>query len=567
MWLPSMGAYTPFDGKPPVPGSTPGTCQPLLTNPVSTSLLLGESAINCGGFGGKGCTTIAQEISIVSTPVIQITGSNPTIGRIYVVVQSQSGTTFNHRIWSLDISSLSVSTAVHNTVTIPTGPTGCPIGQGGAFSKTHIQRPALLIGGDNYLYVAFSMMDGINHPLPNGMILAYNLSSFAANEIPLCMATSAGNTNADGGGVWQGGAGPAYGPDSSATTNYVYFNTGNGVYDGLSNWGDSFIEMTTAGSGSLKVNGSFTPVDQLSRSGGADNNGITCTPDDIDYGSGGVMLIPEENVKYPYLAVGGEKTGGIFFNDRTAPSGYNGDGTCLGTGKGGNKNVQTHAINGTSFSDYGPVIHTSPAFWENSPQTTATNYLFIGSQVSYDQNKQKIAGSGRLMRYQICQANQPIQNSSNPKCTTAGAYAYDPVTGEIDFPWGATPTITQSPTDSTDAIIWAIWADGTVVPSLDQFTYMGNNFPIAQNGILYAFDAANATDPNMKKLYSSNDCAADQIDPAAKYSVPNIVNGYVYLGTQGPPALHTSNGAFPNNLDFNHGMFYIFGHFPSGRTC
>jgi hypothetical protein len=119
--------------------------------------------------------------------------------------------------------------------------------------------------------------------------------------------------------------------------------------------------------------------------------------------------------------------------------------------------------------------------------------------------------------------------------------------------------------------VWAIWADGSVVPNSSSLTYKNQPFPPATNGRLYAFDAASATDPNMPKLYSSNDCTVggqlvDQINPAAKYSVPTVANGYVYLGTQGP-LLNSTQCSDPSASCFNNGTFYIFGHFSSSRTC
>ncbi|HEV2396538.1 MAG TPA: hypothetical protein VGS27_06335 [Candidatus Sulfotelmatobacter sp.] len=553
-----------FKGSPPAPTGYPAPQCTLLAGPVSL-LGSGETVVNCANLGGGGCRTIAQVAGIVSTPVIQITSTSPTTtGNLYAVAESQSGTSYIHLVWSLDITSLSRTTAISNQVSVPTS---CPIGTGGAFSTTHIQRPALLLGGDNYLYVAFSMMDGLTNPLPNGMILAYNASPFSATEAPLCLATSAGKSLLDGAGIWQGGAGPAYGPDDTDTINFVYFNTGNGIFDantGGSDYGDSFIKMTTAGSGALTVGAYFTPADQLARS----ENKTLCGTDDIDYGSGGVMLIPEENIKWPFLAVSGDKEGGIWFVNRTVPNGYGGDGTCSGTANGGTeKNVQIFPINGSGTSYNGPEIHNNPAFWESmGTEQTATNYLFMSSL------KGTASGSGELMRYQICEAGNPIHNSTSPVCTTTGAYAYEVSGTPLKFPYGVTPTISAHSTSESDAIVWAIMSDGSVVPNQNGFSYGGHSFGPATNGVLYAFDAANPSDANMGKLYSSNDCKdtsghlLDQINPATKFSVPTVANGYVYLGTQA--ALCTDpNNLFPNNSCYNGGTLYIFSSFSPARTC
>jgi hypothetical protein len=69
------------------------------------------------------------------------------------------------------------------------------------------------------------------------------------------------------------------------------------------------------------------------------------------------------------------------------------------------------------------------------------------------------------------------------------------------------------------------------------------------NGVLWAFNAA-----TMKHLYSSNQCAGDNIHSALKFTVPTVANGYVYVGAQSDNV---------NNMGM--GTFYIFG--PTGRTC
>jgi hypothetical protein len=289
-----------------------------------------------------------------------------------------------------------------------------------------------------------------------------------------------------------------------------------------------------------------------------------CTTDDIDYGSGGVMLLPESDITWPYMAVSGDKEGGIWFNDRSSPTGWGGDGTCAG---GSNTNVQTFPIDGSLSLTNGPVIHNSPAYWKGG--SPITSYIFMSSQY-----QQSLTGSGQLMRYQICTQGSPIRNSTSPLCTKTGAYAYTVTGTPLTFAYGTTPTGSATANAASDAIVWAIWSDGSVVPNTDRFVYPtgGHVFIPSTNGVLYAFDAANSSDANMKKLYSSNDCTiagtlVDQINPATKFSVPTVANGFVYLGTQGARFAHNSNGSFPTNSDFNAGTFYIFGVFTTARGC
>ncbi len=228
--------------------------------------------------------------------------------------------------------------------------------------------------------------------------------------------------------------------------------------------------------------------------------------------------------------------------------------------------MQTFQIS-SSFPG-GPLIHTNPAFWESS----TTNYLFVSP--ANDGNP----GGGELMRYQICGTGNPI--SSTSPCNQTRAVAYETVaTSPRLFPWGTTPSISATTSSNPyDAIVWAIWADGTVVPSNTTFTWNTKTFHAATHGALEAFDAASSTDTNMKKLYNSDDCivsltAVDQINPATKYSIPTVANGYVYVGTQGPiqdpssPSCQIAGVPNPTASCWRAGSFYIFGHFSTARSC
>lgn len=185
-----------FDGKPTTAG---GTCTLLLSNKVSV-LPAGtnETAANCSMLGGMTCQTIAPNVGILGTPVISAASNNgTTTGTLYLVAESElasgSSTTFYHRLWAFDITTLSLTSAISVQV-VP--PTSCPIGNISPFSQIHIQRPALLLGGDGYVYTAFSMMDGNTNPYPNGMILAYATANLSTT--PLCLALSQGTRGFDG---------------------------------------------------------------------------------------------------------------------------------------------------------------------------------------------------------------------------------------------------------------------------------------------------------------------------------------------------------------------------------
>lgn len=83
----------------------------------------------------------------------------------------------------------------------------------------------------------------------------------ATNSLATIMATTAGR----GAGVWMAGQGPAADTDGD-----IYLITGNGDFDGVSQWGESFLKLkyTPPPSASLKVVDHWTPWTDLARSGG-----------------------------------------------------------------------------------------------------------------------------------------------------------------------------------------------------------------------------------------------------------------------------------------------------------
>jgi hypothetical protein len=199
---------------------------------------------------------------------------------------------------------------------------------------------------------------------------------------------SHGAPNNDSAGIWMGGGGPSYGPNSvQGGDDYIYFTTANGVYDYTTNWGDSFIRMynnPTGGSGGtpvLQISDWFTPGDQFWRANKNNSVHSGCSPDgDVDFGSGGVMLIPDnENSTNISLAVSGDKEGGIWFVNRANPGEGGTSQNCTGSS---NTNTQTYPINGTSFAnETGPLIHYKPSLLGNRQRHELSLPWFVRDQL------------------------------------------------------------------------------------------------------------------------------------------------------------------------------------------
>jgi hypothetical protein len=516
-----------------------GTCSIISTLPLLPILTTvtghTNTAVACSGVGGQDCATIAPVVGILGTPVINISGS---VGTIYLVTYSQDTLgNYYHYLHAINIQTMAEETG--SPVRI--APPGSSSAQASNFSQEHIQRPGLLFAnGNSYVDVAFSMMDGYQPPYPNGAVFGYNTASLSAT--PLYFQTSVGLQSAsNGGGIWQGGAAPAYGQDSGGN-NFIYLKTANGTFDGSSNWGDSLLKLNpttlTVPSGQY-----FTPADQFYRSSATCTNGYQgASPQvgDMDYGSGGVMLIPDGSLaSWPYLALSGDKEGGIWFNDRTTPATSPHVSTCDPS------TCSCSAADGvvqaywTNLPNYGQVIHNSPAYWQGG----GNSYLYLGPQNWATKSLQ-----GYLQRYPLCSAS----GSTYPIDAVCGGVeqAVDPTFTAVSFPYGVTPSISAASNSATDAIVWAIWGDGSTL------TQSGS----PKVAVLYAFDASDVNAKGkLTQLYASsgggNTCAADAMTVAAtKFSVPTVANSYVYVGAQGPVGVNSGNV----------GMFYIFG---PNRSC
>ena len=251
-------------------------------NPSAGIIPVPVAAQGCGG------VTKFNEVGIVGTPAI-----DAGTGTLYVSAKTQvNGTSYVHTLYALDI------TTGWDKLT-PVSITGTS-GSLTFDTKQHIQRPGLLLSNGT-VYIAF----GSNGCDLNarGWLFAYDASNLQQQAV---MTTQPDNSY--GSSVWQGGVGPA--ADSAGN---VYLSTANGLFQFSSfpDLGDSVLKLSVSGT-QFTVADSFTPFDQA-----------TLAANDLDLGSGGDILLPDQTTNPPHLMVTSGKNGAIYLLNRDFLGGYN----------------------------------------------------------------------------------------------------------------------------------------------------------------------------------------------------------------------------------------------------
>ena len=221
-----------------------------------------------------GCLDMNGQMGIVGTPVI-----DKARGALYVVALTRAGGGFTQRLHALD---LATGADLPESPVVIKAPQFDPLLQN--------QRPALLLANDR-VYVAYSSHcdKGPYH----GFILAYDARSLA--QVSVFNTTPVGSEAS----IWQSGQGP-----SADEQGNVYVVTGNGTWDGVRDFSESFLKLSP----SLQLLDWFTPT-----------NHRELDAKDGDLNSSGPSLIPGT-----HLVIGGGKEG-ILYSLDTRHLGHLGD--------------------------------------------------------------------------------------------------------------------------------------------------------------------------------------------------------------------------------------------------
>jgi len=366
---------------------------------------------------------IYRDIVILGTPVIDTSS-----GTIFLVSKTKTSAGIYHqRLHALSLATgaekLGGPVDLTPSITVAgTGDTGdsssscssssgqvpfCPLREN--------QRPALALSS-GVVYVSWASHG--DQPTYHGWIMGFSASTLAR------VSTLNVSPNGRQGGIWMSGGAPAV--DSNGN---IYAITGNGDFDGVKDFGDSVLKLSS----SLSVDDFFTPGNQ----GALDSS-------DLDFGSGGAVVLADlPSSSVPHILIGGGKgdtsvgpafSGTLFVLDRDNLGGYKGP------------VLPNNVLQSFSF---GHAIFSTPAFWQN------TIY---------------IAGFGGPM----------MAFSLNPSTSLVNTAATSH-SGNNFTRFGATPSI--SSLGSSNGIVWAI--DFSKSGTTD------NTFTAAGPAVLHAYDASN----------------------------------------------------------------------------
>src|SRR5437763_4897889 len=365
-------------------------------------------------------STIFPENGVTGTPVI-----DPSTGTLYVVAETLENNNVVYRLHAL-----SVITGKEQ------GGSPVVINASGWQPMEQNQRPGLLLANGN-VYIAFGSHGDVQ-PY-HGWIFAYSAASLA--QVGVWNVTP----TASEGAIWMAGSGLA--ADSSGD---IYAMTSNGNWNGTSNFSDSFVKLSP----NLTVLDYFTPYNQS-----------TLAAHDLDLGSGGVLLVPNQSGTFQHEIIGCGKSPAIYVLNRDNMGKFQ---------SSSNSQIIQEVdgqVGGTTGQQAPDRCFMTPAFWQQ-------NVYFMGN-------------NDVIKAFKL--------NASTGLLSTTPSSQGSSVVG---FP-GAQPAVSSN--GSSNGIVWAVEYSKTT-------------------SALHAFDATNVS----KELYRSASVGA-----GAKWAVPTVSNGKVYVGTAG----------------------------------
>ena len=420
------------------------------------------------------CTDLQPQIGITSTPVI-----DPTSKTIYVEAKSTDGLNYFHRLHALDLLTGNEKTPGPVVIAGTVRGTGDGSSNGQLVFNSNnnalheLNRPGLLLLNGT-IYIAYA--SHCDSSPWHGWLFAYDAATFTQKSVYVT------TPNGGMGGFWMSGAGVA--ADASGN---IFIASGNGDFDTTNvpatETGDTILKLGTTNQ-NLALLDYFTPQDQAN-----------LNSSNIDLGSGGVLLVPDQSGSFPHILVQAGKEGRIYVVNRDQMT-TNNSHYCSGC-PNDPEIIEESGSGAVGVSGQLGGMFNIAAYWNN------TLYFW---------------GVNDVLK------SIPITNGLPDFTHVSGS------TPQIGFP-AAGVSVSSNGTMTETGIVWAI--DGT---------QYGSPGPGPGPAVLYAYDATNV--PTM--LYSSaQNATRDAAGNAVKFAVPTIANGKVYVGTSTEVDVYGLIGANP----------------------
>jgi outer membrane protein assembly factor BamB len=193
-----------------------------------TSFINPASGITTVSSNDTGCGDLVPQIGITGTPVIDL-----STGTIYLVAKTKENGSYVQKLHAIDIAThlekfggpTVIQASVNTTL---------------SFNPLNANQRAGLLLQNGHIIIAWgSHCD--NLPF-HGWIMSYNAGTLT-QEAVLSPVPSGTTVTTAGGTVWMGGSGLA------ADANYIYPSTGNGDYNGSTDYGDTILELSGPNNG------------------------------------------------------------------------------------------------------------------------------------------------------------------------------------------------------------------------------------------------------------------------------------------------------------------------------
>jgi outer membrane protein assembly factor BamB len=398
------------------------------------------------------CSQITPEIGITSTPVIDRTqGAN---GTLFTVGMSKDASgKYHQRLHALDVTTGAEISGSPTEIAASYPGTGANSQNGNViFDPTwYAERQSLLLlNGTIYMGWTSHCDQG---PY-NGWVMGYSESTLQQTQVLNV------TPNGYGGSIWMSGGGMA-----ADANGFLYFLQANGTFDTTldakgfpsnGDYGNAMVKLSTA-SGKLAVADYFEMY-----------NGPLESSEDLDLGSGGPLLLPDQtdtNGKVHHLIVGAGKDKNIYLADRDNL---------------GKFNPATDPFDSNIYQQLtgamAGLVYSSPAFFNG--------VLYLASDGDF------------LKAFPMINA----QLATSPTSASPTTFGHP----------GPTPTVSANGTQN--GIVWALHSD------------------LGSAGILHAYDPSNLAHELYNSAQAAN--GRDSFGNGNKFITPMVVNGKVYVGTQ-----------------------------------